>query len=215
MVVLAGLSVDWLIFIIVLSSVVFILLALLIGIPLYKKHIHKNFQEYYYKKINRVVLDNDYYLINNFSFKTENSKMEKINHLIFAEKYIYLVFDYYYEGDLTGKIEDKSLIYYSFKRKDRGRKCYTENPYFAIEKIIKSLTYKTGISRSMFIGIALINDECNLAIESNTNSFYIIQRKRLPALIKAIESRPVNKMNEEQLARVVKDIARLNRKKRK
>lgn len=213
--VFANLSQDWIIFIIVSSIVVFLLIAMAIIIPVFKK-IHQNrFKEYYYKKINRIVLDNDYYLINNFVFKNEKNRAQKVNHIIFGEKYIYLIFDYYYEGDLAGDIRDKSLIFYPFKKNNDAKKKYTDNPVLVASSAVQSLSYITLIQKSMFIGIVLINDEVNCSIASDSSQFYVIQRKRLKALIKAIESRDVSKINEEQLAKVVKDFARINRKKKK
>ena len=64
------------------------------------------------------------------------------------------------------------------------------------------------------IGIVLINDDCRVEVKSESKQFYIIQRKRLPALVKAIESRPVSPINEKELAKAVQSIAKLNKKKK-
>ncbi|MBP5574758.1 MAG: hypothetical protein J6X50_03330 [Bacilli bacterium] len=64
------------------------------------------------------------------------------------------------------------------------------------------------------IGIVLINDDCKVAVQSDSKQFYIIQRKRFHALIKAIESRPIEAINENQLAKAVQSIAKLNRRKK-
>ena len=112
MIVLTALDYRWVIFIVVASIVLAILLFLAFYLPLHSHHKKKKFQEYYYKKINSIVHEFDYYLINNFVFKVENGKLAHVDHIIFAEKYIYLIFDYYYDGDLQGNIEDKSLIYF-------------------------------------------------------------------------------------------------------
>ena len=64
------------------------------------------------------------------------------------------------------------------------------------------------------IGIVLVNDDCKVAVQSESKQFYIIQRKRLAALIKAIESRPINNINENQLAKAVQSIAKLNKRKK-
>ena len=64
------------------------------------------------------------------------------------------------------------------------------------------------------IGIILINDDCKVAVQSESKQFYIIQRKRLPALIKAIESRPVENINETQLEKAVQSIAKQNKRKK-
>ena len=64
------------------------------------------------------------------------------------------------------------------------------------------------------IGIVLVNDDCKVAVQSDSKQFYIIQRKRFAALIKAIESRPVENINEAQLAKAVQSIAKQNKRKK-
>ena len=49
---------------------------------------------------------------------------------------------------------------------------------------------------------------------SDSKQFYIIQRKRFPALIRAIEKRPLPAINEQQLANAVQAIAKANRRKK-
>ena len=209
------LSKEWIIFIIVGSVVVATILFLLIYLPIKSHYITNKFHEHYYRKIAKIVKNNDYYLINNFLFRVDESNVAKVDHVIFAEKYIYLINDYYYEGDVTGKIDDKSLIFYSFKGKDKGKKYYTDNPFIASEKSLTRLSAITGIDKNMFIGIVLVNDSCNNDIQTSSNQYYIIRRKRLAALIKAIESRDVARINAEQLDKVVKCFDKLNRRKRK
>ena len=76
------------------------------------------------------------------------------------------------------------------------------------------LSSSTGIDASLMIGIVLINDDCKVEVQSDSKQFYIIQRKRLPSLIKAIESRPVEPINEKQLEKAVQSIAKLNKRKK-
>ena len=209
------LSQEWIIFIIVGSVVALIVVFLLFYLPLKSRYTKNKFHEHYYRRISSIVKNNDYYLINNFLFRVDESNVAKVDHVVFAEKYIYLINDYYYEGDITGNIDDSSLIYYSFKGKDKGKKYYTDNPFVPAEKSLTRLSAITGIDKSMFIGIILVNDTCNNDIQTNSNQYYIIRRKRLAALIKAIESRDVARINPEQLDKVVKSFDKLNRRKRK
>ena len=80
--------------------------------------------------------------------------------------------------------------------------------------LASKLSSSTGLDASMLIGITLINDDCKVEVQSESKQFYIIQRKKLPALIKAIESRPVEKINEQQLAKAVQSIAKENKRKK-
>ena len=73
----------------------------------------------------------------------------------------------------------------------------------------------TGINPSLMIGVSLINNDCRCGIAATSKSFYIIQNKKIKQLVKAIESRPIGAINKEQLAKAVKAIDKLNRRKRR
>ena len=109
-----------------------------------------------------------------------------------------------------GKYHDKSLIFISH----RGKKCYTDNPYNQVKLLASKLSSSTGIDASLMIGIILVNDDCRVAVQSDSKQFYIIQRKRFASLIKAIESRPVEEINQQQLAKAVQSIAKQNKRKK-
>ena len=202
-------TIQWA-FVIIVPIVLLIFLFVCIYYPIANAFRRKNFQIHFYKMVYRVALDNDFYLINQFVFKVDSSKNSIVDHILFGEKYIYVIISKYYQGDLLGKYLDKSLIFISHK----GKKCYTDNPYNESKFLTSKLSSSTGIDASLMIGIVLINDDCKVAVQSESKQFYIIQRKRFPALIKAIESRPVETINETQLSKAVQSIAKLNKRKK-
>ena len=204
------LSTIQLAFFIVVPVVVLLFAAFCLYFPISHAYRAKHFQIHYYKKVYRVALDHDYFLINQFVFKVDSAKVANVDHILFGGKYIYVITSMYYQGDLVGKYHDKSLIFISHK----GKKCYTDNPYNQVKFLASKLSSSTGIDPSLMIGIVLINDDCKVAVESDSKQFYIIQRKRFPALIKAIESRPVSEINQAQLAKAVQSIAKQNRRKK-
>ena len=155
-------------------------------------------------------MDKDYYLINDFLFKIDDSHVARIDHILFADKYIYVMTDSFFNGDITGKEDDKSVIVLG---RD-GKKYYDDNPLVINKKLVSKLSLITGINASLIIGICIINDNCEHAIHTSNNSFYLIQSNKLKSLIKAIESRQVGAINKEQLASAVKSIDKLNRRKR-
>ena len=191
-------------FVIIVPIVLLIFLFICIYIPASGAYRRKHFQVHFYKQVYRVALNNDYYLINQFVFKVDSSKNATVDHILFGSKYIYVIISKYYQGDLVGKYLDKSLIFISHK----GKKCYTDNPFNEVKLLASKLSSSTSI------GIVLINDDCKVAVQSESKQFYIIQRKRLPSLIKAIESRPVSTINETQLGKAVQSIAKLNKRKK-
>ena len=197
-------------FVIIVPIILLIFLFICIYIPASGAYRRKHFQIHFYKQVYRVALNNDYYLINQFVFKVDSSKNATVDHILFGSKYIYVIISKYYQGDLVGKYLDKSLIFISHK----GKKCYTDNPFNEVKLLTSKLSSSTSIDASLMIGIVLINDDCKVAVQSESKQFYIIQRKRLPSLIKAIESRPVSTINETQLGKAVQSIAKLNKRKK-
>ncbi|HNX16505.1 MAG TPA: hypothetical protein PKO28_04005 [Bacilli bacterium] len=179
--------------------------------PLRHLFIKKKFRQYYYQKIYRVAFNQDYYLINDFLFRIDDSTVMGIDHILFADRYIFIINDYYYDGDLLGNADDKSLIFVNKK----GNKQYTDNPFITSEKIVSRLSMITGIDSSLMIGVVLVNNSCKCFVKSESKQFYIVQRKYFKMLVKNIESRTVGRINPVQLDSAVKAIYRLNRRKRK
>ena len=199
------------IFLIVAPIVIIALVVLFIVLPVNRSREKKHFREYCGKAIYKIAFDEDYYLINDMRFKVDSGKVAKIDHILFGNKYIYIINDAYFEGDLTGKEADKSLILIDRK----GKKFYTDNQYLISKSIIKALTDSTNISNDLLIGIVVVNNNCKISIETTNKQYYIIQKNKLKRLIRAIESRPVGNMNAGQLDNLVKAIDKLNRTKKK
>ena len=197
-------------FVIIVPIVVVLFLTIVLYFPISAAYKRRHFQTRFYKRVYKVALESDFYLINQFYFKIDSNKLAKVDHILFGEKYIYVILSKYYEGDLIGKSSDKSLIFISHK----GKRCYTDNPIISSKQLASKLSSSTGLDASMLIGITLINDDCKVEVQSESKQFYIIQRRKFPALIKAIESRPVEKINEQQLAKAVQSIAKENKRKK-
>lgn len=176
-----------------------------------KKNISKNYKYHYYKRIYKIALDNDYYLINDFVFKIDDYHAARVDHILFGNKYIYIFNDFYYNGDIQGKETDPSII--SIDR--IGKKRYEENPISTNKKLLTRLSIVTGINTSLLIGVTVVNDDCKIGIQTQTKSYYIVQSKDIKRLVKAIESRPIGNINPEQLANCVKAIDKINRKRKK
>ena len=205
-----NLSVGQIAFLIIVPTVVIIAIAVLIYLLYRRNMMKKNFKYFYYKRLYKIAMDKDYYLINDFLFKIDDSHVGRIDHILFADKYIYIMTDSYFNGDIIGKEDDKSIIVLG---RD-GKKYYDDNPLITNKKLINKLSLITEINPALLIGICIINDNCRYGIQTSSKSFYYIQSNKLKALIKAIESRQVGAINKEQLASAVKSIDKLNRRKR-
>ena len=181
-------------FTIFICALIFILLLLLFLIifPFAKRHYNfKNFQKIYYKEIRKIAEINDYYLINNLVIKNNNQLICRIDHVLFGDKYIYVIKDRYYRGAISGKKEDSTWFFYSNQKKQFEM----DNPMAMNEKRLEKLSLVTNIDKSFFISILVINDNC---VVKNANE-----------LIKNIEKRNVKNMDQKQLEFAVQDISRL------
>lgn len=188
-----------------------ILLALLalflILFPLFRGiYVFKNFKKVYYKKINKIVLDNDYLLINELTLKDHAGVICSIDHLIFGYKYIYVIKDRFYRGAISGGIDDNVWFFYGKK----GVKEEFENPMYNNMKRIEKLSAVTQYDKSYFVSIVLINDNAfvkNLKeLNSGDNSF-ILPVSKLRRFLKKIEKRNIPNLDQKELEKAVLDIA--------
>ena len=198
-------------FIIIVPIVVIAALFCAIFFPVRKRRMKTHFKYYYYRFIYKEALLQDLYLINNFMFKIDDSHVGKIDHILFANKYIYIINDYYFDGDIEGKDTDASLIFIA----RNGKKKYMDNILLDNKKLISKLSLITGINSSLMIGVSLVNKNCNSGVLSSSKHHYIVQANKFKMLLKAIESRPIGNINQDQLAGAVQAIDKLNRKTKK
>ena len=73
--------------------------------------LRKNLVKIYYKNVKKVAYYKDFYLINQLILNVDDNQQIHIDHLLFADKYIYVILDKFYPGKLSGKPEDESLLF--------------------------------------------------------------------------------------------------------
>ncbi len=199
------------IIIVIACIILALLLIFIILFPFIKrKYIFKNFKRVYYKKINNIVLANDYLLINELTLNDREGKICSIDHLVFASKYIYVIKDRYYRGGIAGNIDDSVWFFYG----KQGQKEEFENPMLVNKKRIEKLSNITHFDKEYFISIVLINNDCvvkNLKSLQGKDSF-IVPYNQLKKLIKTIEQRDVPPIEQKGLERAVLEIAQLKGK---
>ena len=206
-----GITDRQLVFIAVVAALIVGAALFLLFFPI-RRFINKTkFLYLYYKKVRSIAVDKDYYLVNQYVFNSDDKNKVMIDHILFGNKFIYLITSKYYEGDLVGKQSDASFILIDKK----GKRKYTDNPVERSKFLMSRLSMSTGINTILMIGIVLVNDNCKLQIESESKQFYVIQRNRLPALIRAIESRKIGNINSAQLEQLVREISNQNSKNKK
>ena len=193
----------------------FIVLAIAIGSaflfwfgfgPVQRYYRKRHTVKAYYPKVYRVALDNDFYLINNFSNRTAESEEFHIDHILIGNKFIYVIRDRYYDGALAAKETDQSWIFFHGKK---GR--YVPNPVIMNKLRMQRLSLMSGIDEKFFISVVLINDDCYLTpYESQTDNSFLSSLRDFPRLIEEIEARDVAPLDPQAIAVVARDFAELN-----
>lgn len=170
-------------------------------------YIRTNLIPFFGKKIYHIALYNDYYLINKLVLKLDDANRAHIDHLLFGEKFIYVIKDRYHDGALTGNERDVNWMFYS-KFARRGK--YISNPFLINRVRAEKLSLITGLDQHLFINIIVVNDDCLLDdIKTTDNVTYIVKMRKLEKLIKAIEERDIDPIDPDQLDVAVKDIYKL------
>ena len=173
---------------------------LLLWVPINNIFQKKYFRSRYYLSIKKIVETQDYRLINNFYFQIDENTQAHFDHVIFGEKYIYLITSKFWKEGLLGKPQDESWMYYASKSKHH----YIDNPLAKNEIRTEKLSLITGIDRGLFITIVLINDDCLVDEDAKFNpKNIIVKRKKLKKVISNFEHSDVEKINDEQLQKVV------------
>ena len=182
-----------------------------VSFPIIKRRsLKKNFVRTYGRGVFKIANMYDYYLINKLALKSNDDSRLNIDHLLLANKYIFVIKDYYFDGSLKGKEVDNSWVYY-FGSKKNPKQEYINNPISENIARTRKLSMITGLDDSLLISIVLVNDDCDLSLELNeSNTHFVSKRSGLKKLIEEIEARNVAPLNNEQLSYAVRDIASLN-----
>lgn len=203
-----ALTSSQLVFIIVISILLIAVLVFVFLFLIKKKKSKAKFKDSYYSKINEIVQNNDYLLINQFPIKSSENDKIIIDHILCGNKFIYLICDFYYEGDITGNAKDESLILID----EKDNKKYIDNPLMISKNYLTRFAIVSGLDPSLLIGLSLINDNIEYKVRNNSNQFYITQRKELSSFIKKMESsNDLADINEQQLLNAAKILAKLKK----
>lgn len=192
-------------------------LILAIGILIFlwkiisKYQIIHNRPNAYFRTINKVALYKDFFLINVLKLKIDSNQFITYDHVLFGNKYIYVISDGFYNGGLQGELTSPKFTLIEPKNR-KGREI--DNPLYHNNYRLEKLALATGIEKDMLVNIVVVNDECDITRINNSERAFIINRCDFYRLIDAIESREVRILNPDELAEIVKDIDRLNQRKK-
>lgn len=193
---------------------VLVVLFLIFYPKLYRAKLKKDFVPIYGKKIYRYALHNDLYLINQLELKANDDQIIKVDHLLFANKYIYVISDYYLPGSIEAKENDSSFIYKSSEKGSEN--VYIDNLLIKGRELTNKVAFNLGLKPNLFISISLVDDDADFNnFKSSQSDNFIVHISSLKKLLDSIEARNVAPLNDDQLKYAVKDINRLNERRKR
>ncbi len=196
---------------IILSAVIVGILVISLVVVLVRRSVtEKRYHELYYQRIYKTALYKDYYLINNFTYISDNSTYTTIDHVLFGDKCIYLILDMYYYGDLYGTEDDLSLILVPHNKK----KCYTENPLSLISDYMKDIKRIMGLDDINVKGLVVVNNDCYSEVTDTHPELDIVRVRRLKKYVDNLEKdESISKIDGDKLKAIVDKFDTMNIKK--
>ncbi|MGP1413952.1 MAG: nuclease-related domain-containing protein [Bacillales bacterium] len=196
----------------VISVILVLLVIFIIVYPFIKKKLSfKYFKRIFYHQIYKIALYKDYLLINELVLKNDEGKICSIDHILFGEKFIYVIKDRYYRGALSGEYKDNIWFFYNKKNVTKE----IQNPMLLNEKRIEKLANVLHYDKGLFISIVIVNNDCTVKNldNLNQNNSYIVKLNKLKKLIKKLEKTDIRPINQKELEEAVLMIHELKGKK--
>ena len=192
---------------------VLVILFIIFYPKLHRAKLKKDFVSIYGKQIYRYALHNDLYLINQLELKSHDDQTLKIDHLLFGNKYIYVISDYYLPGTIEAKENDNSFVYTSLGK--NPKKIYIDNILIKDLELTQKVAFDLGLNPSLFITIGVVDDDADfLGFRPKNKDNFIAHISKLHKLLDSLEARNVAPLNDDQLKFTVKDVNRLNERRK-
>ena len=193
-------------------ALVIILILFIFGFVVFLTYLRKMTNETYMracmKKIRRIADRRKLYSILNLNLVNFEGEKLAAHHVIFGEKYIYLISDFMLKGFVDGEANDNSWVYYNNITKQTH---YLDNLDKVSEKNIEDFAGISAISKDLIVSICLVPNECDLTINGleNKNKF-IVHFNTINRLIAALERKKIGSLKQEQIYEQYQTIKKQN-----
>jgi len=201
-------------YVILALAVVLVLFALVSIFLFFRKKILQRFAllRYFYPVVRKTAVYYDYYLINKLEIQLVSNESLFIDHMLFGNKYIYVINDYLFKGVLTGNAQDSKWIL----KDKKGQEIMVDSPLLKNKKLVEKLSLRTSLDHATFIAITLVSKDTKITdLEVNDSSNFVIDTRDFMKLILKIESRDIAPLNAEELKKRVHEIDDLNLRREK
>jgi hypothetical protein len=201
-------------YVILALAVVLVLFALVNIFLFFRKKILQRFAllRYFYPVVRKTAVYYDYYLINKLEIQLVSNESLFIDHMLFGNKYIYVINDYLFKGVLTGNAQDSKWIL----KDKKGQEIMVDSPLLKNKKLVEKLSLRTSLDHAIFIAITLVSKDTKITdLEVNDSSNFVIDTRDFMKLILKIESRDIAPLNPEDLLKRVHEFDELNLRKKR
>jgi hypothetical protein len=137
------------------------------------------------RKLKKIAKNNDYLLLNNLVLYINDYNYIEVEHLLIANKFIYVVTSKCYYGDVKGIASDAMWRLY------RGNTLlHINNPLPNNLKRLRTIAHLTNIDEKNFISLVIINKPSFINdIRSSRDNEFIVKETNLTSFIKEQESK--------------------------
>ncbi len=208
--------IGWIVFSVLL---LFILLSLFF---LFYDRIHYFFEKTrhrkrIYKVLHYYAEEEDCYLLNDAEFFLSENDTEPthFDHLLFTEKYVYIITDFMAFGGIYGNVNDASL----FLRKENGKIVSVFNPVIIGKERVRRMEELVGASheKKLFMSMTVYNPSLivpkSIHVKDGESNF--ISLKELDETIRSAEMDNVVPIKDEMTKRLVHSLYERSNKTKK
>lgn len=157
-----------------------------------------------------IARDKDYYLINAVQLDIDTKKIH-FDHILFGEKYIYCIGNYFSKGSISGNFSDHKWFLYE----PNGKTSHIKNPLLLHKTRIDYLQSAIK-AEDIIIGLCVCNDDCLIdKINDVPSNVSIINQKDLKQFILKREKSNIPLIDSIQLDSLVRLIYRMSNESKK
>ena len=190
-----------------IALIVLLVLAIVffITFPIIKRKIvAKNYNVFCSKKIAAISEKNKFLFLTNLKLTNYAGEELKIDHILFGRKYIYILTNYFFNGDIKGTSINNSWILE--KRHDDGCE-YIDNISHELSGKSGVFSEKIAANPELIVPIAIVNNDCEIKVNGiNENSTFVVHYSSLKKLIKKLESRTIADLDAEKVQNIYENL---------
>lgn len=157
----------------------------------------ETFKKYAIKKVIRIARRNKLLTVPNLNILNYEREKICVDHVIFGNKYIYIITDFMLKGFVSGEVNDNSWVYYNkIIKKDK----YLDNLSLVSDKNIREFAEISGIKADFIVSICLVPNECDFTVKQlEYNKKMVVHYSSLNRKIKELENQNIGTFNKEQI----------------